>query len=77
MSRAKLLDGFARVLLQRGLQHEIFGRIADDEEFGEENEVGFRRGGLGARGARLGEIAGDVAHHRVELGQRDATDDPS
>ena len=25
-----------------------------------------------ARGARLGEIAGDVAHHGIELGQRDA-----
>ena len=65
------LDRFAAGGLERRLQHEIFRRIAGDEQFGQQQEVGavgFRRL---TRSPGLGGIAGDVAHGRVELGQRD------
>ncbi len=68
----EFLDRFAGVLLQRRLQHQIFRRIADDEELGKQDQIGALLGGLCARGARPGEIAGNIAHQRIELRQRNA-----
>jgi hypothetical protein len=62
--------GGAGVFLQGRLQHQVLGRIADDEEFGEQDYVGALRGGAGGAGA--GQVARDVAHHGIELGKRDA-----
>ena len=57
----------AGVFLQCGLEHQIFRRIAHDEEFGEQNNIraacNFLNLGTGGAGAR--QIAGDVAHHRI------------
>ncbi len=61
------LARLARRLLQRGLEHEILGRIAGEEELGEGDEVSalFRRARAGR--ARHAEIAFDIAQNRVEL----------
>ena len=67
---SKAFDGGAGVLLQRRLQHQVLRRIAGDEQFGEQDEVGLAH--AGPRGAGARQIAGDVAHHGIELGQRDA-----
>ena len=56
------------------LVDQVFRRIAGDEQLGVEHEVGALAGRIGARLARLGEIAGDIADHRVELGDGDAQD---
>src|SRR6185312_12022213 len=69
----------ARELLDRRLavggegrfQHQVFGRIAGDEQFGRNDEVGAHRGRFVARLLELGKVARDVAHGRVELRQRD------
>ena len=50
-------------------QHQILGRIAADEQFRKQDQIGIRR--LGPRLARLGEIGIDGAQRGVELGQRD------
>ena len=42
-------------------------RIAGDEEFGEEHEIGTVAGGVGARLARFRKVAGNVADGRVQL----------
>ena len=73
------IGGFARKLLDLGpagrlegrLEHEVFGRIAGDEQLRERHDVGAVAGGLGARAAHLVGIAGDVAHRRIGLGDRD------
>ena len=57
-----------------GLLHQVLRRIAGDEQLGEQHEVGALAGRIGARLARLGEIAGDVADDRVELRDGDAQD---
>ena len=51
VSARQLLDRLARVVLQRRLQHQIFRRIADDEELGKQDDIGARRA-LRARAAR-------------------------
>ena len=56
------------------LEDQIFRRIAGEEKLGEKHEIGALPRGIGARLARLGEIAGDVADNRVELGDSDAQD---
>ena len=60
----------AGVILQRRLQHQVFGGIAGDEQLGKKNKVGIAH--LLTRGAGARQIAGDVAHHGVELRQRNA-----
>ena len=40
------------------MQHQVLRRIAGDEQLGEEHEVGALARRIGARLARLGEIAG-------------------
>ena len=69
MSSRERFDRRARIVLQRGLQHEVFRRIADDEEFGEKDDVGVF--GFARALPRQAQIAGDVAHDGIELGQRD------
>ena len=67
VSRAKRLDGGAASGLERRLEHQILGRIAGDEQLGKSDDVGVVFGGVRPRGAGALEIAGDVAHDRVEL----------
>ena len=57
--------------LERRLEHQVLRRIAGDEELGEEDQVGPERGGAGARLTGAGDVAGDVADGRVELGEGD------
>src|SRR5262249_2561469 len=57
--------------LQRRLEHEVLRRIAADEQLRKGDEVGAVPLRLGARGARLGGVAVDVADGRVELRDRD------
>ena len=56
------------------LVDQVLRRIAGEEQLGEQHEVGALARGIGPRLARLGEIAGDVADDRVELGNGDAQD---
>ena len=56
------------------LVDQVFRRIAGDEQLGVEHEVGALAGRIGARLARLGEIAGDIADYRVELRDSNAQD---
>jgi len=65
------LDGGAAGGLERRLEHQIFGRIAGDEQLRIDHEVGALPGRGGARAARLVGIAGDVADGRIELGDGD------
>ena len=64
-------DGRAAGRLERGFQHQVFRRIAADEQLGKDDQVGAVGGRAGARLARLRSVAFDVAHGRVELGERD------
>ena len=65
------LASLARRLLQSGLQHQVLDGIAGEEELGEGNEIGARPCGLRARLAGSPQIALDIAHHRVELRERE------
>ena len=73
------LAGLAREILHRGptgalegrLEHQILGRIAGDEQFGEHDEVGAVGGRLRAGATGLFRIAGDVADDGVELSEGD------
>ncbi len=67
----QLLDGGAAGRLERGLEHQVFRRIAADEQFGQHQQIGAVGLGLVARGARLGGITRDVADRRVQLRQCD------
>jgi hypothetical protein len=65
------LDRGAAGGLECGLEHEVFGWVTRDEQFGEHHHIGAlpRRGR--ARAAHLLGIAGDIADSRVELRKRD------
>ncbi len=67
----QFLDGGAAGGLERGLQHQVFRRVAADEQFRQHQQIGAVGLGLVTRGARLGGIAGDIADRRVQLRQRD------
>ena len=67
----KGFDRFHRVLLEHRLQHEVFRRIAGDIELAEKDEVGAGSVRLRPRRAGAREVAGKIAHDRIELGQRD------
>jgi len=54
-----------------GLEHQIFGRIADQLQFGEHDQIGPRLLGAIPRGEHPGSIAGQIAHGLVQLGERD------
>jgi hypothetical protein len=49
----------AGVVLQRRFQHQVFGRIADDKEFGEQDDVRIRH--LRAGGAGASQVPGDMS----------------
>ena len=66
----QFLDRRAAGRLERRLQHQIFRRIAGDEQFRQHHEIGAVGLRLLARGAGFRGVAGDVAHGRVQLGQR-------
>ena len=70
MSRGEVLAGLARRLLERGLQHQVLDWVAGEIKLGEGDEVGALGRGLGAGGARLLQVAVDIAHDRVELRKR-------
>ena len=65
------LDRGAAGVLERRLLHQIFRRVAGDEQFRKQHEIGAVGPGLRARGTHLRGIALDVAHGRIELGERD------
>ena len=67
----EFLDRRAAGRLKRRLQDQIFRRIAGNEQFRQHDKVGAVGARPVARGAHLRGIAGDVAHRRVQLGQRD------
>ena len=66
------LDGGPAGVLESRLEDEVLGRIAGDEELGENQHVGAELRRFGARGPCLGEVAVDVADQGVELGNGDA-----
>jgi hypothetical protein len=53
--------------LERRLKHQVFGRIAGEEQFRREHEIGAKAGGLRAGGAQPREIAVDIADDRGNL----------
>ena len=67
----QLLRRLAAGDLHRRLQHQVFRRIAAEEELGQHQQVGALALRLGPGEARLLQIAGDVAHHRIELADGD------
>ena len=68
----QFFDGGAAGGLEGGLQHQIFRRVAGDEQFRQHHEIGAVGLRLVARRARLGGVAGDVADRRVQLRQRES-----
>ena len=71
VSAASVLDHGTRGGGERRLAHQVLGRIAGDEQLGEDDEIGALGGRLGARLAQLGGVAGEIADDRIELGQGD------
>ena len=67
----ELLAGRAAGLLERGLQHQVLGRIAGEIELRRHHDVGAERRGLRARLAQPVAVARDVADDRGDLRQRD------
>ena len=65
------LAGLARRLLERGLQHQILDWVPGEIKLGEGDEIGALCRGFRPRGARLLQIAADVAHDGVQLGKRE------
>ena len=66
----QLLAGRPAGLLERGLQHQILGRIAGEIEFRRHHDVGAEGGGLRARFAQPVAVARDVADDRGDLRER-------
>ena len=52
-------------------QHEIFGRVSDERELREHDEIGAACGRCVARAPDAREVAVDVADGGIELGERD------
>ena len=67
----QLVAGGAARLLERGLEHQILGRIAGEVQFRRHHDVGPERRRLRARLAQPVAISGDVADDRRDLRQRD------
>ena len=68
----ELSDRFNNGALEGGFQHKVFGRIADEEQLAEHDEVSARHARRTTGLERLLEIACNVAHCGVELRKRDA-----
>src|SRR6266568_2801120 len=64
------LDGGTARGLKRRLEHEVFGRITADEEFGKHHDVGARARRRGAGLPGFLQAAGHVPYGRIELRQR-------
>ena len=64
----QLVDSVAAGRDEGWAQHQVFRRIAADEELGKEDQVGIRRLAPGLAGA--GKVVLDRTQGRVELGQR-------
>ncbi len=60
------------LLREAGLQHQILGLVAGDEHLGQGQQVGAGLARPGPCLARLGGIAWQVAHGRVQLSKGDA-----
>ena len=56
---------------ESGLQHEVLGRIPRDAELGCHDEIGAEPRPLLARAPEPRDVAGNVAHRGIDLGQRD------
>ena len=77
--RRAAVSGFARQRLHRsaagrlesGLEHQVFRRIAGDEQFGKGDDIAAVARRLRPRLAGKLQIAGNVADDRIELGNRD------
>ncbi len=65
-------DGFFGEGEGGGFEEEVFGGIAEDGEFGEEDDVGVLGFGGGDHVEVFFEVAGDVADGGVDLGEGDA-----
>ena len=59
-------------VLEGWLQHQVLRWVAGQHQLAVNYEVGVLGGRLGAGGAHFLSIAGDVADHWVDLGERDA-----
>ncbi len=57
--------------LEGGLEYEVLGHVARDEQLGENNEIGALLFRLRARLAHFLRVAGDIADSRIELRERD------
>jgi hypothetical protein len=66
------MDRRHRQVHRRGLQHQVFRRIAKDEMFRQHHQIGAARLGLGHRPARQHHVAGNIADHRIELRRQDS-----
>ena len=67
----KGLAGLARRLLKRRLQHQILDWVAGEIKLGEGDQVGTLCRSFGAGGARLLQIAVNVANDGVQLRERE------
>ncbi len=65
------LDGAPAILLKRRFQHQVLRRIAADHQFGEQHQVGAGLGSARSGLADQSEIALDVSHRRIGLGDGD------
>jgi hypothetical protein len=54
-----------------GLVEQVAGVVARQREFREDDQVGLRGGGVARGHDHLGDVAGDVADHVVQLGDGD------
>ena len=70
----EILDRTLDRVRKSGLQDQIFGRIAGDDELGRDHEIGALLRRRGARAAEGRDVASDVADRRVELRQGDRED---
>ena len=71
VSAARLLHRLHGVFHGGRFQHQILGRIAKDEQFGQDKQVSALVLRLGMRPARQLKISLDVPHHRIELRDQD------
>ena len=56
---------------ESGPKHEILGRVTNEHELGEHDEIRTERGGLVTRAANDIQVAVDVSDDWIDLGDRD------
>ena len=64
------IESLGRGVDERGPQHQILGRVADQHELGKDDEVGAMCGGLSPGAAHEREVARHVADDRIHLRER-------